>query len=467
MRNRPKGRSRTAEAAGLPRLAPMAALDKAWFDELSELLRIQSVSADPAHADDVVQAAEWVADKITRGGGEAELVPYGERPLVVGEIRASSGAESAPTILCYGHFDVQPPAPLELWESDPFEATIRDEWLYARGVADDKGQLWMILHAAGLLAAEGALPINIRVVSDGEEEVGGQSIVQFLEQDERGADACVIFDGGMESRDLPALSIATRGLAAFNLRVRTGERDLHSGMYGNAAMNAIHALAETLGGILPRDGRVPDALRIGITPVTDEERDGWAQQPTGADVLREAGAIPYDSKAADEFYLRTTAEPSVEVNGILGGKPGLKNTTVVSDAQANFTVRLAPGQTPEAVAPEVERLLKEAAPTGATVEVEELAGSTRPGLVATESPVIKIAQDAFESAFGIRPILTRSGGTLPIMPALQDKGIPTILTGFALPESNVHSPNERMLVEFFPRGVDTIRELYTRLGDLS
>ena len=274
IRNRPKGRSGTAEAVRFPRLAAMSALDKVWFDELSDLLRIQSVSADPAHADDLVRAAEWVADKIRRGGGEAELVPYGERPLVVGEIRASSGAESAPTILCYGHFDVQPPAPLDLWESDPFEATIRDEWLYARGVADDKGQLWMLLHAAGLLAAEGALPINIRIVSDGEEEVGGQSIVEFLQQDERGADACVIFDGGMESRDLPALSIATRGLAAFNLRVRTGERDLHSGMYGNAAMNAIHALMETLGGILPRDGRVPDALRIGIAPVTDEERDG-------------------------------------------------------------------------------------------------------------------------------------------------------------------------------------------------
>ncbi len=397
----------------------------------------------------------------------AELVPYGERPLVVGEIPASNGAKDAPTVLCYGHFDVQPPAPLELWESDPFEATIRDEWLYARGVADDKGQLWMLLHAAGLLAADGALPINIRLVSDGEEEVGGQSIVEFLEQDERGADACVIFDGGMESRHLPAISVATRGLAAFNLRVKTGQRDLHSGMYGNAALNAIHAMHQTLTGILPRDGRVPDALRVGIAPVTDEERAGWTMQPTGADVLREAGAVPYDPKAAEEFYLRTTAETSVEVSGILGGKPGLKNTTVISEAQANFTVRLAPGQTPTAVAPEVERLLHEAAPDGATIEVEELPGSTRPGLVAADAPVIKIAQDAFEHAFGIRPILTRSGGTLPIVPALADNGIPTILTGFALPESNVHSPNERMLVEFFPRGVDTIKELYTRLGDLS
>jgi acetylornithine deacetylase/succinyl-diaminopimelate desuccinylase-like protein len=445
----------------------MSALEQAWFDELSELLRIPSVSADPAHSDDVVQAAEWVADKIRRGRGDAELIPYGKRPLVVGEIRASNGAAGAPTVLCYGHFDVQPPAPLELWESDPFEATIRDEWLYARGVADDKGQLWMLLHAAGLLAAEGALPINIRVVSDGEEEVGGQSIVDFLKQDERGADACVIFDGGMEHRDLPSLAIATRGLAAFNLRVRTGERDLHSGMYGNAALNAIHALITTLGGILPRDGRVPDAPRVGIAPVTEEERAGWEEQPSGADVLREAGAVPYDPEAADEFYLRTTAETSVDVNGILGGKPGLKNTTVVSEAQANFTVRLAPGQTPEVVAPEVERLLHEAAPEGATVVVEELEGSTRPGLVAADAPVIKIAQDAFEAAFGIRPILTRSGGTLPIMPALMDKGIPTILTGFALPESNVHSPNERMLVEFFPRGIATMKELFTRLGDLS
>jgi acetylornithine deacetylase/succinyl-diaminopimelate desuccinylase-like protein len=445
----------------------VAVLEQAWLDELKELLRIPSVSADPSHADDLVQAAEWVADKVRRSGGEAELIPYGSRPLVVGEIPASNGNGSAPTILCYGHFDVQPPAPLDLWESDPFEATIRDEWLYARGVADDKGQLWMLLHAAGLLAADGALPVNVRVVSDGEEEVGGQSVVQFLEQDERGADACVIFDGGMEGREIPALSVATRGLAAFNLRVRTGSRDLHSGMYGNAAMNAIHALMETLGGILPRDGRVPEPLRVGIAPVTDEERAGWAKQPTGEQVLRDAGAVPYDARAAEEFYLRTTAEPSVEVNGVLGGKPGLKNTTVISEAQANFTVRLAPGQRPDAVAPEVQRLLHEAAPEGATIEVEELEGSTRPGLVPADSPVIKIAQDAFESAFGVRPILTRAGGTLPIMPALQDKGIPTILSGFALPESNVHSPNERMLVEYFPRGVATMRELFTRLGDLS
>jgi acetylornithine deacetylase/succinyl-diaminopimelate desuccinylase-like protein len=450
----------------------VAELREDWLDELSEILRIPSISADSSRGDEVRAAAEWVCDRIRAAGGEADVVewPVGDdatRPLAIGEIRASSGADDAPTILCYGHFDVQPTEPLELWDSEPFEPTIRGEWLYARGVADDKGQLWMLLEAARLLASDGRLPVNVRVVSDGEEEVGGQSIVRFLEEDDLGADACVIFDGGMEHRNLPALSIATRGLAAFNMRVRTGARDLHSGMYGNAALNAIHALMTSLGGILPRDGRVPDALRVGIAPVTDEERAGWALQPPGTEVLAEAGAIPYDPEAAEEFYLRTTAETSVDVNGILGGKPGLKNTTVVSEAQANFTVRLAPGQTPEQVVPEVVRLLHEAAPEGATVEVEELPGSTRPGLVAADAPVIKIAQDAFENAFGIRPILTRSGGTLPIVPALMDKGIPTILTGFALPESNVHSPNERMLVEFFPRGIATITELYTRLGDLS
>jgi acetylornithine deacetylase/succinyl-diaminopimelate desuccinylase-like protein len=438
----------------------------AWLDELSEWLRIPSVSADPARTGDVRAAGTWLVDFIRRGGGTAELADWHGEPLALGDFPASDGRDGAPTVLLYGHFDVQPPEPLELWQSDPFDPQVRGEWFYARGVADDKGQLWMLVHAAALLAAEGALPVNIRIVSDGEEEVGGHSIVEFLEQDERGADACLILDGGMENRNQPAISIATRGLAAFQLRVQTGTRDLHSGMYGNAAMNAIHALNQTLTGILPRDGRVPEALRAGIVEPTPEERAGWEQQPPGTDVLREAGALPNDARAAEEFYLRTTAEPAVDVNGILGGKPGLKNTTIPAEAQANFTVRLAPGQVPATVIDAVERLLHDAAPEGVRVEVSLDGGASRPGLVPAGSDVVKIAQDAFESAFGIRPILTRSGGTLPIMPALQDKGIPTILTGFALPESNVHSPNERMLVEFFPRGLTTLQELYRRLGDL-
>ncbi len=440
-------------------------MDQAWLDELSELLRIPSVSADPMQEAHVREAGEWVRDFVRRAGGEAELQETHSQPLVVGEIPASAGNGDARTILVYGHFDVQPPAPLELWDSEPFEPTVRDEWLYARGVADDKGQLWTLLKGAELLAREGKLPVNIRIACDGEEESGGHSIVEFLERDVRGADACIIFDSAMERRGVPALCTGTRGVMSFTLEVRTGARDLHSGVYGNAALNATHALLQALGGILPRDGRLPDALRVGVEPPSDEERASWDELTPGADALREAGAVPYDSAAADEFFLRTTAEPSVDVNGILGGKPGLQNTTIPVAAQANFSVRLAPGQEIDTIADAVERLLREAAPEGAELKLE-LSAAAPPGLVSPDEPALHIAADAFERVMGRRPLLARSGGTLPIVPALVDKGIPTILTGIALPESNIHSPNERVLLEYLPLGVDIARELYTRLAQL-
>ena len=436
----------------------------AWFDELAEFIRIPSVSADPAHGGDVQRAATWVRDFIGSSGGAAELQSWHGRPLVVGELRASADADSAPTVLCYGHFDVQPPAPLELWESDPFEPEIRGEWLYGRGVTDDKGQLFMLLTAARELAREGALPVNVRFTSDGEEEIGGHSIVDFLARDERGADVCVIFDSGMLERGKPTFNIATRGLAAFDIRVRTGVRDLHSGMYGNAALNAIHGLMECLVALLPRDGRLREELRVGITAPTDEELEDWRSLQPGSEVLAEAGATPHDEQAADEFYLRTWAEPSVDVNGIQAGKM-VRNTTLVAAAEANFTVRLAPGQDVETVAAAVRRVVGAAAPRGAEVElVQDM--SANPGLVAPDSPAIELGLDAFERALGVRPLLTRSGGTLPIMPALEQKGIPTILTGFGLNESNIHSPNERMLVDYVPLGIAAARELFLELGKL-
>jgi acetylornithine deacetylase/succinyl-diaminopimelate desuccinylase-like protein len=440
-------------------------VDQAWLDELFEFLRIPSVSADPMQEAHVRQAGEWVRDFVRRAGGEAELRETDSQPLVIGEIPASGGNGAARTILVYGHFDVQPPAPLELWDSEPFEPTVRDEWLYARGVADDKGQLWTLLKGAELLAAEGKLPVNVRVACDGEEEIGGHSIVEFLEHDERGADACIIFDSAMERRGVPALCTGTRGVMSFNLEVRTGARDLHSGVYGNAALNATHALMQALGGILPRDGRLPDALRAGVEPPSDEERVSWQELTPGSEVLREAGAVPYDAGAADEFHLRTTAEPSVDVNGILGGKPGLRNTTIPVAAQANFSVRLAPGQDIDTISAAVERLVRAAAPEAAEVKLE-LDGGAPPGLVSPDEPALQIAAAAFEHVMGRRPLLARTGGTLPIFPALADQGIPTILTGIALPESNIHSPNERVLLEYLPLGVEIARELYTRLAAL-
>jgi acetylornithine deacetylase/succinyl-diaminopimelate desuccinylase-like protein len=441
-------------------------IDPAWFEELSEFLRIPSVSADTAHQEDVRRAGQWVCDFVQRAGGECELIRRGDDgPLAIGELRASSGADGAPTVLVYGHFDVQPPAPLDRWESPPFEPTIRDGWLYGRGVADDKGQLYLLLKAAELLAAEGALPVNVRIACDGEEEIGGHPIVDWLSADERGADACVIFDAHMPRRGQPAFYLATRGLCYFHVRIRTGGRDLHSGTFGGAALNANHALLQALSGVLPRDGRLPESLRRGVVPPTAQELDDWALLQPGAGVLSDQAARPADRAAAEEFYLRTWAEPCIDVNGVEGGSPQLQKTVISVFAEANLSIRLAPGQHPDEIGPEVERLLKASAPDGAEVEIE-LWSAAAPGLIPPERDAIRLGQDAFERALGARPLLLRAGGTLPIVPALADRGIPTIVTGFDLPEGNLHSPNERLLVEHIPLGVAAARELFSGLGGL-
>jgi acetylornithine deacetylase/succinyl-diaminopimelate desuccinylase-like protein len=439
-------------------------VEQVFLDEVSEFLRIPSVSADVAHADDVRRAGEWVCDRIRGAGGDAELVDWHGQPLAVGEIPASTNGD-APTVLAYGHFDVQPPAPLDLWESGPFEPTVRDEWLVARGVVDDKGQLYMLLKAAELLAADGSLPVNVRFACDGEEETGGHSIVEFVEEDERGADACVIFDAGMPARGVPAFYIGTRGLCYFHVRVRTGAQDYHSGLLGGAALNAMHALMQTLSGVLPRGGHVPEPLRAGIASLSDEERADWASLTPGSEELGQLGARPADSEAEDEFYLRTWAEPSVDVHGLAGGEPHLVKTVLPVAAEANVSIRLAPGQSAAEISPVFERLLRESAPEGAELEIA-LVSSADPGLVAPESRAIELGLGAFERAVGARPLLLRSGGTLPIVPALEQKQIPTIVTGFGLPGANVHAPNERLLLEYLPLGIEAARELFVAFKDL-
>jgi acetylornithine deacetylase/succinyl-diaminopimelate desuccinylase-like protein len=437
---------------------------EAWFDELAELIRIPSVSADPAHADDVKRAAAWVCSFIRDAGGECEVVDWHGQPLAIGELRASAGGD-APTVLCYGHFDVQPPDPLDLWDSEPFEPEIRGDYLYGRGTVDDKGQLFMLLCAARELAQNGELPVNVRFCCDGEEETGGHSIVEFLEQDERGADAAIIFDSGMIRRDLPAFNVATRGLAYFHLTLRTGGRDLHSGMYGGAALNAAHALVRTLDGLIAHDGTLADELRAGIAAPTDEELAGWRELPAGADELADQGARAKDGRAADDFYLRTFAEPAVDVNGIATGSPNLQKTVLPVQATANLSIRLAPGQRVDEIAQVVERLLREAAPAGAELDVA-LWSSSPPGLVPPDAKAIQLGLGAFEKALGTRPVLTRSGGTLPIVPALADKGIPTVITGFGLPDSQIHSPNERLVAAYVPLGIAAARELFVAFAAL-
>jgi acetylornithine deacetylase/succinyl-diaminopimelate desuccinylase-like protein len=437
----------------------------AWFDELAEFLRIRSISADPARHADVARAGEWVCQLVHGAGGASELVDWHGQPLVIGELRASLHAERAPTVLCYGHFDVQPPDPLELWESPPFEPEIRGDYLYGRGVADDKGQLYLLLCGARELAQAGRLAVNVRFACDGEEETGGHSIVEFLETDERGADVAVIFDSGMIRAGLPAFNIATRGLAYFHVTLRTGARDLHSGLYGGAALNAAHALIRTLGAVVAVDGRLAEPLRKGIQSPTQEELESWRELPAGADELAEQGARPMDARAADEFYVRTFAEPALDINGIESGSPSIQKTVLPVEAAANLSIRLAPGQQVAEIAAALDQLLRDAAPPGAELELE-LLSSAPAGVVSPDARAVQLGLNAFERVLGVRPVLIRSGGTLPVVSALADRGIATIITGFSLPNANIHSPNERLLVEYVPLGIAAARALFEEFASL-
>jgi acetylornithine deacetylase/succinyl-diaminopimelate desuccinylase-like protein len=435
-------------------------------DQLAELIAIPSVSADPTHAADVEAAADWVAARIRDAGGEAEAKSWnGGRPLVLGEVRASNGADSAPTVLCYAHFDVQPPDPLDLWESPPFELVERDGMLYARGVADDKAHLFMLVEAARQLASAGELPVNIRFALDSEEEVGGQSVVEWVASDERGADAAIVFDGDLIERGVPTFYTALRGLCYFHVRVRTGERDLHSGLFGGAALNALHALMQTLSAVLPRDGRLPEPLRVGLAEPSPEEIAGWSGMTAGEKVLSDVGARPADVAATAEFYVRTWAEPSVDVHGLAGGSPDLIKTVLPVEARANVSIRIAPGQSVGEVSQAFERLLRNAAPDGAELDVE-LASHAEPGLVSPNAPALSLAKETFESALGSPSVLVRVGGSIPVVASLAARGIPAIVTGLATKEANAHSPNECFPAEYLALGVEAIRETYRRLGEL-
>jgi acetylornithine deacetylase/succinyl-diaminopimelate desuccinylase-like protein len=440
-------------------------LDDAQLAELFELLRIPSISADPARLDDVRAAADWIAEFVRNAGGEAEIVQSGERPLVDARFTASRDAAAAPVILCYGHFDVQPPAPLELWESEPFSPEIRDGWLYARGVADDKGQLWALLRAAADLAAEGALPVNVRFCCDGEEEVGGTSIVDFIEREAADADACVIFDTAMLDETTPVFTIGTRGTIYCHVEVRTGTRDLHSGAFGGAALNALHVLVNALGNLMQVDGRLPAELLVDVTEPGEEELREWRSLPDGRSLLDAQGAVPTDAAAAEEFHLRTWGLPSLDINGIEGGSPVQQKTIVVSSARANLSMRLVPGQTVERLFPVIEKLLKKSLPPSAELNLE-LVAACDPGITPYDSRALQLASDAFVRATGTRPLVLRSGGSLPIMPLLARLGIPAVVSGFDVPSGNVHAPNERMLVTHLALAVSAARELFVSLEGL-
>ena len=325
--------------------------------------------------------------------------------------------------------------------------------------------MWALARAALDLSAAGQLPVDVRFLLDCEEEIGGTSILGHLEETAGPARACVIFDTAMLDDETPVLTISTRGTLYLHVEVRTGERDLHSGAFGGAALNALHVLVTLLARVQPTGGRLPDLFHTGVAAPGDGELAAWEQLPHGGDQLAAQGAVPADGDAGREFYLRTWGLPSIDINGIEGGSPVLQRTIVTSAARANLSMRLAAGQTVEELLPLVRAELTRDLPPGAQVSIEHVA-SCDPGFTPPNAPAIRLATEAIERATGVRPLVLRSGGSLPIMPLLERLGIPAVVTGFDVPSGNVHAPNERMRVANLGLAVAAARELFLAFGEL-
>ena len=431
------------------------------LDELIDWLRIPSVSTGNADGPALARACDWVCERIEAAGGSAEqLVVDGGHPLALGELRASG--PGAPTVLAYGHYDVQDPGPLEAWTSPPFEPTVRDGRLYARGAADDKGNYLPLLHVACELARAGELPVNVRFLVEGEEEVGSPSVLKWLREAELGVDCAIVFDSLMADERTPAISVGARGLAQASVEVRTGARDLHSGLYGGAVLNAAHVLLAMFAAVAPdAEGRVREELRAGVAPVGERERESWARLTPGAEALRSVGAHEVVAGAGDELYERTGATPALDVNMVSVGEP---RTLVPASARGYVSLRLAPGQSGAEMGAALERLLRSAAPAGAEVEMEmEIAD---PALFDAEDPALVLAGEAIGRACGTPPAFVRLGGTLPLLAVLAERGVPTIVSGFVLPDDAIHAPDESYRLESLELGERSARELYRTLADL-
>jgi acetylornithine deacetylase/succinyl-diaminopimelate desuccinylase-like protein len=435
-------------------------MHEALLAELTDWLRIPSISTGDGDPADLRRAAEWAVARVRAAGGEGEVVETAGNPLAVGELRAA--APDAPTVLIYGHYDVQSVGAPEAWDSPPFEPAIRDGRVYARGACDDKGNFLPLLHVACEMARAGELPVNVRVLVEGEEEAGGESVAEWVRADERGADAALVFDSDMADEHTPAITVGLRGMVMVDIRVRVAERDLHSGIYGGSVLNAVHVLHGMLAQVLPGpDGRVRPELRAGIEEPATAERESWARMKPGQEVLAEVGGRPVHPGAAAEYYERNGADASLDVNMIQGGEP---RTVVPATARAVASLRLAPRQRSEEIRPVVERLLRSAVPEGVEADFEWNLGE--PSLFDVDQPAIQLAARALERACGVAPVMQRSGGSIPIVAELAAAGIPTVVGGFALPEDAIHAPNESYRLESLRLGEAAARELYTALAGL-
>jgi acetylornithine deacetylase/succinyl-diaminopimelate desuccinylase-like protein len=436
-------------------------------EELFDLLRIPSISTRAEHRADVQRAAEWLAQSMRSAGLSAEIHPTAGHPVVLGEWRRA--APGAPTVLIYGHYDVQPAEPLDLWTSPPFEPTLRDGRIYARGATDDKGQLF--LHVKALeahLATRGTLPINVVIVAEGEEEIGSDHLVPFLENhaDRLRCDAVVISDSGMFAPGVPAILSSLRGMAYFQIDVQGPAGDLHSGSYGGAVVNPAMALARILATFHDANGHIaipgfydqvrewPAAIRRQIADLPFDEKE----------FQKEAGVSALGGEAGRTTLERLWTRPTCEVNGLLSGYTGEGAKTVLpAHAMAKVSCRLVPDQDPKEIDRFMRAHVERVTPPGVQVNVKLLAGA--PAWRADLSgPLFEAAGRALAATFGHEPVIVGDGGSIPIVNDFQRLfGAPVLLMGFGLPGENAHAPNEWLSVENFEKGMRTVSVLWEEL----
>jgi len=439
-----------------------------FLEELSSFLAIPSVSARREHDGDTRAAAEWVRARLAAAGLEAELVETPGHPVALGEWRRAG--PGAPTLLIYGHYDVQPAEPLEEWTSPPFQAEVRNGRVYARGAADDKGQLYLHLKALELLMEEeGRLPVNVVVVAEGEEEVGSPNLVPFVEahRERLLCDGVLISDSAMFAPGLPSLLFSLRGLAYFELHVRGPRSDLHSGAYGGAVPNPASALARILASLHEPSGRVAIAGFYDEVVEWDREtRDSIAALPFDPEAFRDGvGAPGLSGEKGFGTLERLWIRPTCEVNGLLSGYTGEGAKTVLpARAMAKVSFRLVPDQEPARIGELFRAHVARVAPPEVEVSVTELHGGS-PWRGAVEGPLFQAASVALEEAFGVAPVLVGEGGSIPIVSDFQRiLGAPVLLVGFALPGANMHAPDEWFPVEHLEKGVLALARLYQEVG---
>ncbi|HEY3365613.1 MAG TPA: dipeptidase [Symbiobacteriaceae bacterium] len=432
------------------------------LEQLKEFLRIPSVSALSAHKADIRRAADWLKTQLTHAGiPKVEIMETGGHPVVYGERIDHPGK---PVALIYGHYDVQPVDPLNLWETPPFEPAIRDGKLYARGASDDKGQVFMHVKVIeAILKAEHKLPVNVKILFEGEEEVGSANLAHFLKEHKAllKSDVVVISDTGLYARGVPSLTYALRGLAAMEIHVTGAKGDLHSGLFGGAAPNAAHALVQLLASLRRPDGGVAVAgFYDEVRMLSDEERQTFASLGFDEEAYkRELGVTALPGEPGFTPLERTWARPTLEINGIFGGFQGEGTKTVIpAKAGAKITCRLVPDQNPEHVLDAVEYHLKANVPAGVKLEVHR-EGGTPACITPVEHPAIRAALEALQEAYGKEAKFIRGGGSIPVVGMFSTVlGAPSVLMGFGLEDENFHAPNEHFTLENFDIG---LRAIYT------